>query len=189
MRGHDFRSEASGTRVATAIRMGVHAARRLSGFDYIGPHAYSITCCTFSRRPWFTEAQTVDLVRSQLIHSSEEDRFAVLAYCFMPDHVHLLLEGTSQTSDLPLLIARWKQKTGYAHRCATNAVLWQGGFFDHVLRGEEDREALVRYIIANPIRAGLVLDVREYPFWGSGVCTREEMIETLFDSRDSGRGG
>ncbi len=83
------------------------------------------------------------------------------AYCFMPDHVHLLLEGTSPTSDLPRLIARWKQKTGYAHRCATGAILWQGGFFDHVLRQEEDRHALVRYIIANPIRAGLVLDVRD----------------------------
>ena len=79
----------------------------------------------------------------------------------MPDHVHLSLEGTSPTSDLPRLIARWKQKTGYAHRCATGAILWQGGFFDHVLRQEEDRHGLVRSIIANPIRAGLVLGVRE----------------------------
>jgi REP-associated tyrosine transposase len=170
------------------MRMGVHAARRLPGFDYVGPHAYSITCCTFSRRSWFTAAATVEAVRLELIQSSAEDCFAVLAYCFMPDHVHLLLEGTSPTSDLPRLMARWKQKTGYAHRCATGIALWQAGFFDHVLREEEDRDALVRYILANPIRAGLVLDVREYPFWGSGVCSRDELIETLFNRPDSDRG-
>ena len=107
----------------------------------------------------------------------------------MPDHVHLLLEGLSPTSDLPRLIAKWKQKTGYVHSRSTGVVLWQGGFFDHVLREEEDRDALVRYMIANPIRAGLVLDVRDYPYWGSGVCSREELIETLFNHIERNGGG
>jgi putative transposase len=169
--------------------MGVHAARRLAGFDYLGPHTYSITCCTFSRRPWFTEAAIVEMVRSELLRSSDEDRFAVLAYCLMPDHVHLMVEGTSPTSDLPRFITKWKQRTGYAHSRAIGTVLWQGGFFDHVLRAEEDRDALVRYLIANPIRAGIVVDVKDYPYWGSGVCNREEVIETLFNRPDSGRGG
>jgi putative transposase len=161
--------------------MGVHAARRLSGFDYIGPHAYSLTCCTFSRRPWFTEAATVEDVRLELIHSSNAEGFVVIAYCFMPDHVHLLIEGTSPTSDLRRVVTRWKQRTGYVHRSKTGAVLWQGGFYDHVLRQEENRHEVIRYLIENPIRARLVLDVKEYPFWGSGVCSREELIETLFD--------
>jgi putative transposase len=169
--------------------MGVHAARRLPGFDYLGPHVYSVTCCTFSRRPWFMGAATLEAVRSELIHSADENRFAVLAYCFMPDHVHLLLEGTSPTSDLPRFIAQWKQKTGHLHLRATGVVLWQGGFFDHVVREDEDRDALVRYIIANPIRAGLVLDVRDYPYWGSGVCSREELVENLFNRRDTERAG
>ena len=163
--------------------MGVHAARRLPGFDYVGCYAYSITCCTFARHRWFVDEPMVAAVRTQLLHYSMKEGFDVIAYCFMPDHVHLLLEGTTPTSDLPRLIATWKQKTGYQHRHATGATLWQGGFFDHVLREQEDRDALVRYILANPIRAGLVKDVRDYPFWGSGVCSREELIETLFDHR------
>jgi putative transposase len=120
----------------------------------------------------------------ELLQSCQAERFVVLAYCFMPDHVHLLLEGTSPTSDLHRVITRWKQKTGYAHRGKTGAVLWQGGFYDHILRQEEDRHQLVRYLIENPIRSGLVLDVAEYPFWGSSVCSREELIETLFDQPD-----
>jgi putative transposase len=164
--------------------MGVHAARRLPGFNYIGPHAYSITCCTFARREAFKDSHTVSAVRSELLQSSSEDGFAVLAYCFMPDHVHLLTQGTSATSDLPRFIAKWKQKSGFAYRASTGIALWQGGYFDHVLRDEEDRDALVRYIIANPIRASLALDVRDYPFWGSGVCSREALMETLFDGRE-----
>jgi putative transposase len=163
--------------------MGVRTSPRLSGFSYLGPYAYSITCCTFARLRSFADAETVDAARSQLMRCSRAEGFAVIAYCFMPDHVHLLLEGRSAMSDLPRLIARWKQATGDAHRQATGTALWQGGFYDHVLRAEDDRQAIVRYLIANPIRAGLVLDVRDYRFWGSGVSSREELIETLFDRR------
>jgi putative transposase len=170
-----------GTQVAASACVGVHAARRLQGFEYLGAYAYSITCCTFARHRWFVDAATVDSVRTQLLHYSVLEGFGVLAYCFMPDHVHLLLEGKTPTSDLPRLIARWKQKTGYQHRHATRIALWQGGFFDHVLREEEDRDAVVRYMLANPVRAGLVEDIRDYPFWGSGVCSREELIATLFN--------
>jgi len=168
-------------RVAMSVSMGVHAARKLIRFPYLGFHTYSLTCCTFSGVPWFRDVTTVDRTLAQLMRSAREEGFAILAYCFMPDHVHLLAEGTSATSDLPRFVARWKQTTGHAHRSETGAALWQGGFYDHVLRAEEDWQAIVRHLIANPIRAGLVMDVRDYAHWGSGVSTREQLIETLFD--------
>jgi len=161
--------------------MGVHAARRLVTFPYLGPHAYSVTCCAFARRPTFLDKDTVADAATQLLHISGEERFAVLAYCFMPDHVHLLVEGASASSDLARLLARWKQRTGYTHTRVTGERLWQGGFYDHVLREGEDRLALIRYILGNPLRAGLVKSVVEYPFWGSGVWSRDELIDTLFD--------
>jgi putative transposase len=86
------------------------AARGPSGFTYLGRHAYSITCCTFARQPAFSAAAVVDTTAAQLLRSSREEQFALLAYCFMPDHVHLLLEGLSSTSDLPRLIARWNRR-------------------------------------------------------------------------------
>jgi len=105
--------------------------------------------------------------------------FAVDAYCWMPDHVHLLLEATSPESDLSRLMNTWKQATGYAHKQATGKQLWQTGYYDHVLRADEDRLRVIEYLIANPVRAGLVTDVVDYPFWGSGVWTREELIEAI----------
>ena len=45
--------------------------------------------------------------------------------------------------------------------------LWQKGFYDHQIRDEDDLLSNARYIIANPLRAGLVKDIACYPFWDS----------------------
>ena len=41
----------------------------------------------------------------------------------------------------------------------------QAGYYDHALRQEEDMQKIARYIVANPIRAGLVNKVGDYPHW------------------------
>lgn len=43
--------------------------------------------------------------------------------------------------------------------------LWQKGFHDRALRQEEDLQAVARYVIANPRRAGLVDRTGSYPLW------------------------
>ena len=164
--------------------MGVHAARRLPGFTYRGEWEYSLTICTFKRHRWFTTAEIVAPVCTQLLQIAAEERFEIPAYCFMPDHVHVLATGTSDDSDLREFVKGWKQQTGFAHRQSTQTTLWQGGFYEHVLRAEEDRAAVIRYLLENPIRAGLVSNLHDYPFWGSGVCSREELLETLYDRND-----
>ena len=71
-------------------------------------------------------------------------------------------------SELCRLMNSWKQQTGYAHARATGSKLWQNGYYDHVLRKDEDRLGIIAYLLSNPLRAGLVSDLRRYPFWGSG---------------------
>jgi putative transposase len=45
--------------------------------------------------------------------------------------------------------------------------LWQHGFHDHAVRREEDVEQITRYVIENPVRAGLVRTIAEYPYWNT----------------------
>ena len=97
----------------------------------------------------------------------------------MPDHVHVLLEATATDSDVRRLMNTWKQKTGYAYKRATGCRLWQNGYYDHVLRRDEDRLRVMAYLLANPLRAGLVEDSRRYPFWGSGVWNRDSLLEAV----------
>ena len=72
--------------------------RHLPAFDYRGPHRYFLSFCTADRHFAFAEAAAVYLVRGQFLRAADRHLFAVLAYCFMPDHLHLLVEGLLEES-------------------------------------------------------------------------------------------
>ena len=65
----------------------------LKAFDYLGPRCYSLTFCCHSRQPLFVTLERVELVLMQIERSAVEQQVAIIAYCFMPDHLHLLVEG------------------------------------------------------------------------------------------------
>jgi REP-associated tyrosine transposase len=151
----------------------------LPNFDYIGVYRYFLTFCTHERRHYFTEPDHVTLVRDQFLRRSTEDHFAVPAYCFMLDHVHLLVEGTQDDSDLRRFIKSAKQYSGFYFTQRTNAKLWQRYGFERVLRREEATVDVACYIVNNPIRAGLVDRLEDYAFWGSFTHSREELLEYI----------
>jgi putative transposase len=152
------------------------APSRLKGFDYLGRHRYSLTLCTARRRPLFVSGPVVTRVLSQILRASVEHDVAVLAYCFMPDHVHLLVEGQTARSDGKRFIVRAKQYSGYDYSKQFGGRLWQRYGFEHVLRDEETTRAVARYTLANPVRAGLAQRVSDYPFAGSLVYDLEDLI-------------
>jgi putative transposase len=93
--------------------------------------------------------------------------FDIDAYCLMPDHVHLLLEGTSDSADSREAMRQWKQQTAQSWKKRGIQPLWQSGYFDRVLREGDDTQALVAYVIYNPVRAGLVPTPAAWPWIGS----------------------
>lgn len=87
----------------------------------------------------------------------------------MRDHLHLVVEATDNAADLVEFITLFKQHSGFEHRRETGRHLWQEGFYDRVLRKDEDTREAVRYVLGNPVRAGLVRAAHEWPFSGSDV--------------------
>ena len=153
--------------------------QRLEDFDYVGLQRYFVTVCVLDRRSVFVDAEVVESVRSHFLEQATRFAFAILAYCFMPDHVHLLIEGTTEDADLQAFVARAKQKSGFEFAAQHQHRLWQKGYYERVLRDDERTTHVIRYIIANPVKAHLVVEPSEYPFWGSGVYTREALIELI----------
>lgn len=151
----------------------------LQAFSYTGLHRYSLTFCTHHRRHLFVSEPVVTLVLSQISRAAVEQEFAIVAYCFMPDHVHLLVEGRSEASDCKRLIARAKQYSGYYYSKQFRGTLWQRYGFEHVLRDEELTSVDARHILNNPIRAGLVRDLADYPFAGSLVYDLKDLLDGL----------
>ena len=151
----------------------------LRHFDHTGFHRYSLTFCTFERQEHFRSASHVDLALPQILRAAREQVFDLPAYCFMPDHLHILAGGGREDSNLKEFTARAKQYSGYYFKQATGKSLWQRYGYEHTLRDEESTLDVMRYIINNPVRACLVSDLAAYPFWGSTVCSREELLEYL----------
>ena len=92
----------------------------------------------------------------------------------MPDHVHVVIEGTSESSDLRRWAAVSKQRAEFAlRRCFRIYPVWQEGFYERVVRSDEATEVVIRYVLNNPVRAGIVQRAEDYPFssalyWPSG---------------------
>jgi putative transposase len=121
----------------------------------------------------------VGLVLEQIARAAAEQRFAVITYCFMPDHAHLLVEGMSADADAKAFIARAKQYSGFYYKQEHGVTLWQRYGFEHTLRDDELTLVVVKYILENPVRSGLVKRVEDYPFSGSLVYSLFELLEAI----------
>jgi REP-associated tyrosine transposase len=153
----------------------VHRPKRLPAFSYTGLHRYSLTFCTRQRVNVFTESALVSVMVDQISEAAHAWQFAVLAYCFMPDHLHLLVEAEAEDAYLIGFAHAVKQRTAYGCRDVSAGALWQKGYFEHVLRDEELTQVVAKYILANPVRSGLCRQPCDYPFSGSLVWSREQL--------------
>jgi len=151
-------------------------AEHLKTFDYVGRHRYFLTFCTFERRTLFVTDAAVTNVRTQFLRAADNERFAIIAYCFMPDHVHLLVEGQSHDSDACRFIARAKQLSAFHYEKAFGELLWQRYSYERVLRSEEATLSVARYILENPVRAGLVTRTADYAFLGSHTYSVDHIL-------------
>jgi putative transposase len=150
--------------------------RRLHGVSYTGLQRYFITTCTAFRRPIFDDRLIATDIVSKILRTAAPFRFAVLAYCAMPDHVHLLLVAEHNDADLTRFVKHAKQVTGFAYRQTTGDPLWQPGYHERVLRDDEGTLAVAKYILENPVRARLAKTVGEWPHAGSGVYSWPELL-------------
>lgn len=150
---------------------------RLGGFSYIGLVRYFLTICTCERRQTFCDDTVVAATLLQFRKVATEEKFAILAYCLMPDHVHFLVEGMTNQSDFRRFVKRAKQHSGAAYALEYRQPLWQEGYYERILRRDEDARDVARYIVWNPVRAGLSLMPAEYPYLGSDVWLIQALIE------------
>jgi REP element-mobilizing transposase RayT len=140
---------------------------RLAGFDYgaAGPVFHCRVSTEAGSAP-FSDPRAASLVVETLkYHHATSVR--ILAFCVMPDHVHVLLsirEGARSLSRWVGDVKRWVSRRGVPDHLV---ISWQKGFFERVLRSNEDVLTAARYILANPVRAGIVAESQVYPWCGS----------------------
>jgi putative transposase len=146
-------------------------------FSYVGRYEYSLTFVTLDRCVVFENAEPVDLVLPQILRAAMEKHFALIRYCFMPDHLHLIVGGEDDEADCKAFIKSAKQYSAYYYSRARRAKLWDRYGHDRVIRDEMELAMTIGYVVANPVTAGLVKHPRDYPFLGSTKYTIEELLQ------------
>ena len=127
---------------------------------------YHVSTATRGRKPLFESFVNGRTVVQALMCEEERGFSKTLAYVVMPDHLHWLvqLKGELSISDSVCVV---KSNSARQINAITGGVqtIWQRGFYDRAIRKDDDLQAIARYIIANPLRAGLVNSIRDYSLW------------------------
>lgn len=139
---------------------------RLEPSCYIGFVRITITICIEGRKEIFVKDEVCNTVLRFLREELQKEKIINRAYIFMPDHIHLVLEGTEKESNILNAIKMFKQKSGFWLKHNFN-VIWQKSFYDHIHRKNSELKKHIKYIFENPVRKGLVKEFREYKYLGS----------------------
>jgi REP element-mobilizing transposase RayT len=142
------------------------ASHRLRAGRYAEPNRiYLLTTNTLDRDPIFADFALGRLVAHQFRRAQELELANSLAWVVMPDHFHWLVE--LENCSLKKLMRETKSLIAREVNISINrkGPLWQQGYHDRALRREEDLVKMARYVVANPLRAGLVEKIGDYPLW------------------------
>ncbi|MFJ2447940.1 REP-associated tyrosine transposase [Pseudomonas sp. NPDC087626] len=142
------------------------ASHRLRMGRYAEPNRiYLLTTNTLGREPVFADYALGRLVVHQFRKAQSLGLANSLAWVVMPDHFHWLVE--LEKCSLSSLMRHTKSLTTREVNLSTarHGPLWQQGYHDRALRRDEDLVKMARYVVANPLRAGLVKRLGDYPLW------------------------
>jgi REP-associated tyrosine transposase len=170
---------ASGVFLESIQRVQHRRPPKLSDALYLGGHRIFLTMCTHGRRAYFEPAEIVDVALSELLRTATANEIEIIAYCFMPDHLHALIAGASEYSDAKRFTAVFRHRSGFRYRQRKGERLWQEGYFDRHLRKEDRTVDVVSYIVANPVRSGLCRTVCEYPYSGSSRYELADLVNAV----------
>jgi len=125
---------------------------------------------------WLRELRIGRLVEQELLHFDGE-RYRLLAWCIMPNHVHVLIQ-TEVGWDLAKMVQSWKSRSAYR----ANKVLgrkgsfWQREYFDRFIRDGGHYANVLRYIDENPVKAGLAKTATSWPLGSARLAGSADTV-------------
>ena len=144
-------------------------AKNLRKGRYSAPgYYYFLTASVTQWRKIFAKRNNAKVVLDTIRWLHTANRFVVDAAVVMPDHIHWLVE-LSTNKTLEKVVGNFKGRSARQINRARRKKgrLWQPGFHDHALRNEESVQSAGNYVIYNPVRAGLANTLEGYHLWGA----------------------
>ena len=126
---------------------------------------YVLTCVTLNRTTLFADWPAASSLAQEIHRIGQSHAVDSLAWVVMPEHLHWLVQLKS--GSLAQLMQGLKSRSAIATNRlrGSHGAIWQKGYHDRAVRNDEDLRSVARYIVANPLRAGLVRRLADYPLW------------------------
>jgi len=151
--------------------------------NYVEGGTYFFTIVTKNRKPLFKDPTLCDLFlvgveKVKCIHP-----FELIAYCILPDHIHLLISLPAGVSDYSNIIKEVKRSATLSikkHLECPDLVVWQDRFWEHTIRDEGDMQTHYEYTLYNPVKHGYMDRMDHWP-WSSisGEWTTDDIKASL----------
>ena len=119
---------------------------------------YFFTLVTFHRRTLFDTSSRLDRLHSIIRQVQRVKPFDLVAFCLLPDHIHLLMTIPENDSNYSLRMREIKRLSTLwmTHEIEGNAdPIWQDKYWEHTIRDEKDLKTHFDYIHYNPVKHGL----------------------------------
>ncbi|GAB4481779.1 MAG: hypothetical protein OHK0031_03950 [Anaerolineales bacterium] len=126
--------------------------------------------------PRWLEDENIAGIVAEKLHSLDKERYKLVSYCLMPNHVHLLIEpitheiashhGTSAKYPLTEILRLIKGSTAYDCNLALGRTgrFWQQESYDRYVRDEQEFTRIIQYILNNPVKAGLAKGWKDWRY-------------------------
>ncbi|HTR81080.1 MAG TPA: transposase [Bacteroidota bacterium] len=121
---------------------------------------------------WLKDERVAQIV-ADTIHYRDGKVYDLICYSIMPNHVHMVVHvgrsGTSTNNNFIKILQSLKSYTAKEanHLLGRTGQFWQNESYDRVVRNEEELDKVIRYVMNNPVKAGLVKDPR---YWKFSYC-------------------
>lgn len=140
---------------------------RLKGYDYSQAGAYFITICSFQRACILGQVEAGQMKLSEIGAAIQRvwenlpnhyTHLLVDAFVIMPNHIHgLLVLGANPSNakrhDIPMIVGSFKSFSAReAHQIEQNIQVWQRNYYEHIVREDDELNAIRQYIVSNPLQ-------------------------------------
>jgi len=139
---------------------------------------YLVTTVTLEGRPIFSEGASGHACGVGIHEFPRFARVTTLAWVIMPDHLHWLFRLDDGALDNVVSRLKANLARRVNRQCGSEGAIWQTGYHDRGIRRDQDLRAVARYVIANPLRAGICERVGDYPFWDA-IWLSEDVEEDV----------
>ena len=142
-----------------------HHPRRLSHEDYAEPNQVVFVTLHAARgRALLSMRPCAEVIISCIRHGCILNHVDLVAYCVMPDHVHVVVY-TNDGADIEGYLRGLKWAVSrQLHRLGVVGAIWQRSYWDRNHRDDDDVRTMIEYVLDNPVRKGLCRYRNDWPF-------------------------